>query len=93
MSLHIDVWVLSCRAFARRIEQQCLRMLFDRFAVNRIEFSYARTARNGPLTAFLEGMLQREPSPGVALHREEFDRYCPPLYHTIKERRSVEVNG
>ena len=27
--LHVDTWVMSCRAFARRIEHQTLKMLFD----------------------------------------------------------------
>src|SRR4029079_2415855 len=31
--LLVDVWVMSCRAFSRRIEHQCLRQLFDTFNV------------------------------------------------------------
>ncbi len=27
--LHVETWVMSCRAFARRIEHQALKMLFD----------------------------------------------------------------
>jgi FkbH-like protein len=87
--LHLDVWVLSCRAFARRIEHQCLRMLFDRYAVDAIEFSFVRTAKNSPLTEFLNSLSAAD---GL-LTREQFHNCCPPLYHVVKDTRSVEVNG
>ena len=28
--LSVDAWVMSCRAFSRRIEHQCLKYLFER---------------------------------------------------------------
>jgi FkbH-like protein len=87
--LHLDVWVLSCRAFARRIEHQCLRMLFDRYAVDAIEFSFARTAKNGPLLEFLNAVSAGD---GL-LTREQFQQCCPALYHAVKDTRRVEVNG
>jgi len=87
--LHLHVWVLSCRAFARRIEHQCLRMLFDRYAVDAIEFAFARTAKNGPLLEFLNAVSAAE---GL-LTREQFQQCCPPLYHAVKDTRRVEVNG
>jgi FkbH-like protein len=87
--LHLDVWVLSCRAFARRIEHQCLRMLFDRYAVDAIEFSFAKTAKNGPLIEFLSAVSACD---GV-LSRDQFQQSCPPLYHAVKDTRRVEVNG
>jgi FkbH-like protein len=88
-TLRLGVWVLSCRAFARRIEQQCLRMLFERFEVESIELEFVRTAKNGPLAELLGGM----PLKDLVLSRRDFDNYCPALYHTVKEARRVEVNG
>ena len=88
-TLHLDVWVLSCRAFARRIEHQCLRLLFDHYAVDAIEFSFAKTAKNGPFSDFLSSLSAAD---GL-LTREQFQRFCPPLYHSVKEGKRVEVNG
>jgi FkbH-like protein len=87
--LHLDVWVQSCRAFARRIEHQCLRLLFDRYAVDAIELSFTRTAKNGPVADFLHSFSAAD----RLLTREQFQQYCPPLYHAVKDTRRVEVNG
>ncbi len=35
--LNIDTWVMSCRAFSRRIEYMCLEQLFAKFDVDEIE--------------------------------------------------------
>src|SRR6185436_7763566 len=32
-AFRIKVWVMSCRAFSRRIEHQCLRLLLDRWHI------------------------------------------------------------
>jgi FkbH-like protein len=87
--LRLGVWVLSCRAFARRIEQQCLRTLFERFGLESIELEFVRTAKNGPLAELLGGMPVKE----LVLSRKDFDNWCPALYHTLKEAGRVEVNG
>ncbi len=62
----VDVWVMSCRAFARRIEYQCVKTLFQKFGVDRIAFDYQHTPRNGPLTTFLTtGTVRRAGAVGV----------------------------
>jgi len=81
--LHIPAWVMSCRAFARRIEHQCLRVLFDRFDVDAIQFDFAPTAKNGPLQEFLTGLLDEKPSAPVCLRRQTFESRCPALYQTV----------
>ncbi len=45
----VESWVMSCRAFSRRIEFHCLQYLFDKFAVAEIVFELQATGRNGPL--------------------------------------------
>jgi FkbH-like protein len=86
-TLHIDTWVMSCRAFARRIEHQCLKALFDRSAAAKIVFDFTLTAKNGPVREFLASMTGAEPSGRVTLTREGFDAVCPPLYHRIEENQ------
>ena len=51
--LTINTWVMSCRAFSRRIEHKCLAELVTMFDPDEIEFEYSRTERNGPLSDFL----------------------------------------
>jgi len=71
----VEVWAMSCRAFSRRIEHQCLRLLLGRW--DPIRFRFERTARNGPIQSFLS-----EVAPDCqAVRRAEFDGRCPPLFH------------
>lgn len=80
--LTVHTWVMSCRAFARRIEHQCLQALFD-LGVQQIDFDFARTPRNGPVCDCFEMYLERQPESPFTLRREQFEQHCPPLYHTV----------
>lgn len=68
--LRIDAWVMSCRAFSRRIEYTCLKELFDRFDVDVISFDFVRTERNGPLREFLAALLGSTPDSGCIISRQ-----------------------
>jgi FkbH-like protein len=83
--LHVSTWVMSCRAFARRIEHRCLEKLFDRYHASRIEFNFAPTAKNGPVQDFLAAITGERPSSPVGVERTQFQTICPPLYHTVCE--------
>jgi FkbH-like protein len=83
--LSIDTWVLSCRAFSRRIEHQCVAYLFDRFGVDELAFSYAATERNRPLTEFLCSMTGEALEPPVVLSRDGFLTRAPELVHTVSD--------
>jgi FkbH-like protein len=80
-ALEIDVWVMSCRAFSRRIEHRCLEQLFQQSGVEQIGFDYQPTPRNGPLQDFFASLLDGPPQPGFRLTREAFLTHCPPLSH------------
>ena len=84
-SLQIDFWVMSCRAFSRRIEHQCLNQLFERFGCESISFSFESTPRNGPLQEFFSGLLSGPVEPGFSLSRACFVEKCPRLFHRVKE--------
>lgn len=83
--LSLDAWVLSCRAFARRVEHRCLEQLFTRFDVDEILLDYAPTARNHVLGDFLAELLGRAPAPGLTIKRGELLARCPSLHHAVSQ--------
>jgi FkbH-like protein len=83
--VHVDCWVMSCRAFSRRIEFQCLQVTFDTFGAERILLDFSETPRNGPLRDFLRTLFDRAPlGAPLVLTREQFQSRTPPLYHTVR---------
>jgi FkbH-like protein len=82
-TLLVDTWVMSCRAFSRRIEHQCLALLFRHFSVTEIHFDFQETARNGPIQSFFRELLDDRPDGLVRLHREKFSEKCPALFHRV----------
>ena len=83
--LELDTWVMSCRAFSRRIEHKCLEHIFDKLGVSKITFGFQPTERNAPLQEFLKEILGDEPRPGWSLDRETFMGNKPSLPHAVKE--------
>ncbi len=90
-TLTVDTWVMSCRAFARRIEHSCIRQLFDRFDVDQIVFDFVSTERNGPVRDFLRECLNDEPGVRPTLPRTSFQERCPQLFHQIIETPETSV--
>ena len=88
-------WVLSCRAFSRRVEHQCLFQLFRHFQVREIAFDYQPTPRNGPMREFLRSYLGAEPEGEPRLARPDFEALCPPLYHAVEmgALQGAAING
>lgn len=84
-SLIVDTWVMSCRAFSRRIEHQCLRQLYEKLGVGEIIFDFEPTDRNGPLQGFLKEMALNAEAGRIRLGREEFLGRCPALFHRVEE--------
>lgn len=82
----VDYWVMSCRAFSRRIEYQCLKWVFDRFQSESVALQFSATPRNGPTQDFFTSLLGNLPSQAtVLISREVFDENCPALYHSVEE--------
>ena len=92
-TLVIETWVMSCRAFARRIEHQTLKMLFETTGASEIDFRFTPTAKNGPLRDFFATLLGEEPQSEFRLTRSQFELRCPALYHEVREMRRAQAHG
>lgn len=91
--IEVETWVMSCRAFSRRIEHQCLKLLFERFQVPCIEFQFAATRKNGPARDFFAAFLDAPPESTFSIARDRFESVCPPLYHQVEHLTGVNING
>jgi FkbH-like protein len=70
--LTLDAWVMSCRAFSRRIEHRCLEELFARFGLKEIVCDFVATAKNGPTREFLRDVLGHEPQANCVISRSAY---------------------
>ena len=84
-TMHIETWVMSCRAFSRRIEHWCLQELFEHFGAHQVTFDYQMTERNSPLREFLADLLSEPPSPGCKLSLADFQARCPRISQMLPE--------
>lgn len=82
--LQVDTWVMSCRAFSRRIEYFCLQSAFNELGLESLAFQYQDTGRNGPTRDFLAALCGGEPVGTVRVSRHVFEERCPPLYITSR---------
>ena len=82
-SIRVQTWVMSCRAFSRRIEHQCLRYLFDEVGVDEITFDFITTAPNRPMQDFLKAFADSLRTP-LTLTDETFRARTPRLFHQIE---------
>jgi len=82
--IEVRTWVMSCRAFARRIEHRCLELLWERFEAEEILFSFRPTPKNAPLQEFFAGFLGDAPAGDFHLTRAAFRQKCPALFHLVE---------
>ena len=83
--LNISSWVMSCRAFSRRIEHHSLKHLFFKFNADEIAFDFQTTPRNGPTQDFFAELTGSALQPGVKISRTAFLEKSPPLFHRVEE--------
>ncbi|MEO5925019.1 MAG: HAD-IIIC family phosphatase [Bryobacteraceae bacterium] len=79
-TIHVSSWVMSCRAFSRRVEYQCLKHLFETFDGADIVFDYQSTARNQPLQELMTKLVGSE----SRLSAARFHSLAPDLYHQVE---------
>lgn len=82
----LATWVMSCRAFSRRIEFHCLAYLYETLAIEEIVFEVAITGRNGPLLEFLQRFSESAIELPLRLSRETFFSCSSELPHSITQR-------
>jgi FkbH-like protein len=85
VGLLVETWVMSCRAFARRIEYHCLKFLFDKFDSDKIAFEFKETPRNNPIRMFFAEFLSDALPPRLEISRARFSAACPRLFHNVRE--------
>jgi FkbH-like protein len=86
-TLFVARWVMSCRAFSRRIEHHCLAYLFEKFGADRVVLEYEQTPRNSVFQEFLasvNGTASAAADPEIT--HEVFRDRCPALVHRVTER-------
>jgi FkbH-like protein len=83
-TLTVNTWVMSCRAFGRRIEYQCLKAILDRFSAQELVFEFSPTPRNEYLQEFTERFLGEKPTGRFSISRGLFLDKCPKLYHEVE---------
>jgi FkbH-like protein len=81
----LESWVMSCRAFSRRIEYHCLQYLFEKFNVAEIAFALESTSRNGPMIEFLQQLLDDRIEINPLLTKASFLKMAPKMPHHVKE--------
>lgn len=82
--MELDTWVLSCRAFARRIEYAMLGSLFDQYSLQRIKFRFRATDRNGPIQELLGHLTGAAPSEDPAVSSGDFSERKLPWYMRVQ---------
>src|SRR6202162_111179 len=83
--LHVAAWVMSCRAFSRRIEHHSLKRLFEKFDIDEAVFDFQPTERKGPTQDFFLEVVGGPPLPGLKISRTSFLEKAPPLFHRMEE--------
>ncbi len=83
--LCIRTWVMSCRAFSRLIEYECLRWLFSKLDIEELEFDFLPTARNTLMQNFLQRLCNAPPQPCYRLSRNQFVESYPASSLSIEE--------
>ncbi len=82
--LELTNWVLSCRAFSRKIEDHMLDHLFGLHGVASVRLDFRATARNQPLRNYLASLgLDIEAGVAPSLSREQFQNRIEDLPHQV----------
>jgi FkbH-like protein len=89
--VEVSHWVMSCRAFSRKLEHHLLDSLFGHTGVEEIAFAFRPTERNQPLQEFLRG-LGLDLSGPCRLTRSAFLSRCGPLPHQVSDRAAHPVS-
>jgi FkbH-like protein len=83
--IELTSWVLSCRAFSRKIEHHMLDYLFSHLGAANVRLAFRGTDRNQPLRQHLDLLgLNGHGSAGMLLRREQVENYLKDLPHEVR---------
>lgn len=92
--LSVSTWVMSCRAFSRRIEFHTLDYLFGWRDVAGVALAFRSTQRNSPLQDFISSVGLPVGDEGeLVLTREAFQQRSHELPHTVADARHERAPG
>ena len=92
--VNVSHWVMSCRAFSRRIEHHMLAGLFEHPEVDEIVFAFEATPKNQPLQGFFEALRISADAAGIyRLSRSEFLERCGALPHAVTSLTKVATKN
>jgi FkbH-like protein len=83
----VTAWVLSCRAFSRKIEHHTLDFLFRQPGIAAVKLDFRPTDRNQPLRQYLQSIGLDE-TRELLLSRERFAGHLDDLPHEVREREN-----
>lgn len=87
--LEVSSWVLSCRAFSRKIEDHMLSHLFRQDGVRLVRLAFQPTERNQPLCNYLTSFgLDAGTGGGLTISREPFPAQLEDLPHQVRLQTS-----
>jgi FkbH-like protein len=70
-TVRIETWVMSCRAFSRRVEHRSLEEVIDHFGAKKLIFEFESTVRNGPLQKFFRELTGAQPTGNICLTKNQ----------------------
>lgn len=82
-AMEIVTWVLSCRAFSRRVEYRMLNEVIARFPVERVLLNFVPTDRNHLVLQCLSGLGAEGSREGLVLASSAFYSHLPSLYQKV----------
>lgn len=92
--INVSHWVMSCRAFSRRIEHHMLASLFDSPGTVEIEFALEATERNQPLQEFFQSLgISADQDGAYRLTRSGFQERCGALPHNVSNLAKVATKN
>ena len=77
----VDIWVLSCRAFSRRIEYKILDFIFKYFNLEEIVFDVKFTEKNSLVQSLFDKMnIGFTDENRISINKKYYQELCPKLY-------------
>ena len=87
--LDITNWVMSCRAFSRKIEHHTLEFVFQQLKSASVRLAFRATERNQPLRQFFKSIGLRESDDGMLLSRDQLQGHPDRLPHEVRVQNNV----